>query len=65
MFESAPHSKISRGRERQFESVANAVTLVMEKLEPGDRATAMIQTDSRSIHLADIEAIYRGLRPIS
>jgi hypothetical protein len=58
MFTPQPHGKISRGRNRQFESVENAVTFVMEKLEPGDRATAMIQTDNRPIHLPDIMAIY-------
>jgi hypothetical protein len=61
MFTQQPHAVISRGRDRQFESVENAVRFVMEKLDPRDRATAMIQTDSRSIHLADIEAIYTGL----
>jgi hypothetical protein len=61
MLASQPHGKILRGRDRQFESVENAVKFVMEKLDPGDRATVMIQTDNRSIHLADIEAIYAGL----
>jgi hypothetical protein len=61
MFTPQRHAAISRGRDRQFESVDKAVRFVMEKLEPGDRATAMIQTDTRSIHLADIEAIYAGL----
>ena len=35
---------------------------VMETLSDGDRATAIIQTDSRSIGLADIEAIYDGMK---
>jgi len=61
MLAAQPHAKISRGRDRQFESIENAVKFVMENLDPGDRATAMIQTDNRSIHLADIEAIYAGL----
>jgi hypothetical protein len=61
MFTPEHHAVISRGRDRQFESVENAVRFVMEKLDPRDRSTAMIQTDSRSIHLADIEAIYTGL----
>jgi hypothetical protein len=56
------HSKISRGRDRKFESVENAVRFVMESLSAGDRSTAMIQTDQRSIHLADIEAIYNGFK---
>jgi hypothetical protein len=63
MFKPEPHSKISRGRDRQFESVENAVRFVMETLSDGDRATAMIQTDNRSIHLDDIVAIYGGLQP--
>jgi hypothetical protein len=62
MFAPQPHGVILRGRDRQFESVENAVTFVMEKLDPRDRATAMIQTDNRHIHLADIEAIYAGMR---
>jgi hypothetical protein len=56
------HAVISRGRGRQFESVENAVRFVMEKLDPSDRATAMIQTDNRPIHLDDIQAINAGMK---
>jgi hypothetical protein len=62
MFKSEPHSKISRGRDRKFESVENAVTFAMETLSEGDRSTAMVETDQRSIHLRDIQAIYEGMR---
>ena len=55
------HEKIDRGKDRKFESVENAVKFAMESLSAGDRSTAMIQTDSRSIHLLDIEAIYKSL----
>jgi hypothetical protein len=56
------HGKISRGRDRKFESVENAVRFIMESLSAGDRSTAMIQTDQRSIQLPDIEAIYGVLK---
>lgn len=50
--------KILGGKERAFESVENAVRFIMEDLNGGDRSTAMIQTNGRSIHLADIEKMY-------
>jgi hypothetical protein len=56
-----PETKIFSGEQRTFESVENAVLFVMETLSPANRATAMIQTDSRSIDSAEIEAIYDGL----
>lgn len=49
------------GRDRQFESLENAVRFVMEKLSDSDRATAMIQTDDASIQDGDIERLHRGL----
>jgi hypothetical protein len=58
-----PDATIWNGKDRKFESVENAVIFVMETLSDGDRATAIIQTDSRSIGLADIEAIYDGMKP--
>jgi hypothetical protein len=63
MLKSALHSKISRGRDRKFESVENAVRFIMQTLSPGDRSTAMIQTDNRSINLEDIATIYHALKP--
>jgi len=62
MFKPEPHGKISRGRDRKFESVENAVRFVMESLSDGDRATAIIHTDDRSIHLDDIVAMYDSLK---
>jgi hypothetical protein len=61
MFEPEIHATISRGRDRKFESVENAVRFVMETLPDEDRATAIIQTDIRSIQIDDIVAIYGGL----
>jgi hypothetical protein len=49
----------SEGRDCKFESVENAVRFVMEELSEADRATAVIQTDSGAIPLADIEKMYR------
>jgi hypothetical protein len=51
-----------RGRDRQFESVENAVKFVMEELSDRDRPTAMIQTDNASIQYGDIERMHRGMR---
>jgi len=49
---------IPGGRDRQFESVENAVRFVMEDLSEYERGNAIIQTDSGTIHRADIEAMY-------
>ena len=58
MREAVKGSKILGGKERAFESVENAVRFIMEDLSDSDRGTAMIQTDGRSIHIADIEKMY-------
>jgi hypothetical protein len=50
-----------RGKDRQFESIENAVKFVMEELSDRDRPTAMIQTDSASIEYRDIERMHRGM----
>jgi hypothetical protein len=58
-----PGSKIyHRGSDRLFESVENAVRYVMETLTAYERSTAMIQTDSRTIHLPDIEAMHAHMK---
>jgi hypothetical protein len=51
------------GRDCKFESLENAVRFVMEELSGGDRASALIQTDSRTIHIADIEKMYAASSP--
>jgi len=53
----APHS-----RNRDFESVRNAVQFIMEKLDAGSRSSAMILTDGATLHYADIEAIYAQIK---
>jgi hypothetical protein len=62
MMKPIPGKKILHGKERKFESVENAVIFVMETLSDSDRGTAMIQTDQRSIHHPDIQAIYAGIK---
>jgi hypothetical protein len=51
-----------RGKDRQFESLENAVRFVMEDLSDRDRPTAMIQTDNASIQFGDIERLHRGMK---
>ena len=51
-----------RGKDRQFESLENAVKFVMEDLSDRDRPTAMIQTDNASIQFGDIERLHRGMK---
>jgi hypothetical protein len=51
-----------RGKDRQFESLENAVRFVMEDLSAGDRPTAMIQTDDASIPFRDIARLHKGAR---
>jgi hypothetical protein len=51
----------SGDRQRQFESLENAVRFVMESLPDCDRSTAMIQTDNASIQYGDIERIHAGM----
>lgn len=59
-----PDATIWNGKDRKFESVENAVIFAMETLSDGDRATVVIQTDGRSIDLAEIEAIYDGMKRV-
>jgi hypothetical protein len=51
-----------RGKDRQFESLENAVRFVMEELSDRDRPTAMIQTDNASIQFSDIERLHQGMK---
>jgi hypothetical protein len=51
-----------RGRDRQFESLENALRFVMEDLSDRDRHNAMIQTDNASIAYSDIERLHRGMK---
>jgi hypothetical protein len=63
LFPPMPESNvIYGGANRDFESVANAVRFVMEKLPVHQRGTAAINTDSgKTYKIDDIEAIYRKL----
>jgi hypothetical protein len=57
-----PNTVVWNSKDRTFESVENAVRFIMETLSAGDRATVTLQTDSRSIDLAEIDSIYADMK---
>jgi hypothetical protein len=52
----------THSRNKDFESVRNAVLFIMETLDKGSRTSALIHTDGATLHYADIEAIYAKIK---
>lgn len=49
-------------KSKEFESVRLALRFVMEAMNEGSRPTALIDTDSTTLHQADIESMYASLK---
>jgi hypothetical protein len=56
-----PQGAVDHGETRHFDSLRKAIRYVMEEIPEGVRGTAWITTDSGSIQIAEIEALYKRL----